>query len=133
MFMRDGMGFIIDSESMPVEGFPTMRSGNRFTTAPTQTSADAHKIHTADVSSFVDTSSAKLIEQINERSREFRYAPVVGVATLVASFLAGFAVSSLLLLLSVSEQIVSASALFAGVLVAAGGIYFTRRVIREIR
>jgi hypothetical protein len=91
-------------------------------------SADSHKIHSADVSTFVDTSSAKLLEQINERSKEFRYAPVVGLATIVASLLSGFAIAGLLRFLSVNEQMVAALGLLAGGLVAAAGIYFTRRV-----
>jgi hypothetical protein len=111
----------------------TSRSPNYAGPTPIQDSSyayssDAHRIHSADVSSFVDTSNAKLIEQINTRSKEIRYAPIVGIATLVTSVLAAFAVASLFRFLLVNDQIAIACALVIAGIVVGVGVYFTRRV-----
>jgi hypothetical protein len=47
----------------------------------------SHVIQTADVSRLVETSSTDILQQINARSQQIRYAPFVLIATLAATVL----------------------------------------------
>src|SRR4051812_18292471 len=92
-------------------------------------SHDAHQIHSADVSSFVNTSNAKLIEQINEASNQMRFAPFFGVVTGVVAIILFLAAAA------VANGAVGSSALTNGIgiivamiLVISGGSYLTWRV-----
>src|SRR5262249_25190592 len=49
--------------------------------------SSSHVIATADVSRLVDTSSAEILQQINARSGQMRYAPFVIIATLITTIL----------------------------------------------
>ena len=86
------------------------------------------EIHSADVSRFVETSNAKVVEEINARLAETRYAPIVAVLTILSDMLATVATSRILFLLSFPDRLVVAATVLAGCLVGALGLYMTWKV-----
>lgn len=93
-------------------------------------SQDSHHIHTADVTKFIDSSNAKLIEQINTASSQFRFSPWVGGATGISALLVVSLANSILLSLTGNAQVTGLGAIICAAIVIGLGSYLTWRVHR---
>jgi len=88
----------------------------------------AHRIETADVDRLVDTSSAKLLDQINTASTETRIAPFAAFATLSATVFV-FLISLYLLTLKEAPELTKGIVpIICSGLVALVGTYFSWRI-----